>query len=277
MCRIKTFTAVTVTLLLLLAISPHSLAHYLYFGAKPIVFGIAPQGEIHNIHAKWQPLIQSVSKHSRLAIRFETAASMEEFEKHLKKGHYDIVYVNAYQYIKYNVEVGYNAFAKPKHRKTTGVIVVHKDSTLTSLQELKSQSLALPEAHSFGGSILTRHQLSQEGIEVNPEYMDSDRSSFRAVAAGDLPAGAGELQQLNNINPISHEKLRVLWRSKQYSSNVIAAHPRISKDALVRIHEALLSLNNSYEGMQYLSNARLKGIDSAEDSEWDDVRALALD
>jgi len=277
MRRFKTLIVVAAALFLLIGLSTKSIAHNLYFGSTPIVFGVAPQGEIHNLHAKWQPLIESISKTSRLAIRFETASSMEDFEKRLSKGAYDIVYLNAYQYIKYHIYVGYLALVKPMHQKSTGVIVVRKDSNLHSLQALKSQTLALPDEHSFSGTMLTKHLLKQEGITVIPEYMDSDRSSFRAVASGELPAGAGELQQLNYINPIAHEKLRVVWQSKQYSSNVIAAHPRIHKEALQRIRDALISLNNDYDGMQHLSNISFKGIAVAHDNEWDDVRALRLE
>jgi len=244
--------------------------------SKPaeLVFGVLSTGKNSYTTSQWKLLVEQVSLNSGQKIRFEAAKNAEDFERKLSRGSYDFVVLNAHMYTQVHDAIGYEAFAKEQGQKDKGVIVVHRDSSIKTLADLNSQTLALSDPRRFASTVLTRAHLNRKGIAVNEEFVESDKSVYRAVARGKIAAGAGEINSLNGINPNAHAKLRVIWSSKQYSSNAFAAHPRVKPAQLARVQQALLSLSNDDKGKRLLSNIKFKGIAEAADQEWDDIRAL---
>lgn len=239
-----------------------------------MVFGVYSEGKPGYYDAYWKTLVEKISMESGQNIRFETAESVEEFEQKLSDGSYDFVLLNAHLYTQAHDTMGYQAFAKEKDQKDTGVIVVHQDSDIHSLDQLKSKSLAMSDPKRYTSTVFTQVQLNEKGIPVNLNFVDDDRSVYHAVVHKDAIAGAGEIKSLNGINPNAHSKLRVIWSSKQYSSNAFAAHPRVPQDKVARVKQAMLGLNSDAQGKRLLGNLKFKGIDSASDKEWNDVREL---
>lgn len=239
-----------------------------------LVFGVYSEGKPAYYKAYWENLIEKISMESGQAIRCVSVDSPEEFDEQLSKGEFDFVLLNAHLYTQANEANGYKAFAKEKGHKDKGVVVVRQDSNIHSLADLKSKSIAMSDPKWYTSTVYTQAQLNKQGIAVNTNYVDNDRSVYHAVVHKDAVAGAGEMNSLNGINPNAHAKLRVIWSSKQYSSNAFAAHPRVSEDKVARVKEALLKLNSDAQGKRLLTNLKFKGIDSASDNEWNDVREL---
>lgn len=244
--------------------------------SKTLIFAVPPTGDVQELEQTWKPLVEHIARESRLAIKFETAKTMKQFEKHLKKGAYDFIFVDAYMYTRYQKKSGYLAFAKQKDSKDKGVIVVRKDSKINSLEDLRSKKLALPNSSSFESTLLTKMELEKNGINIKPAYLNSSDSVYKAVVKGNIPAGSGSANSLNSINPNAHSKLKVIWSSNQYSSHAFAAHKRVNPEDISRVTSTLAELHNSLEGKRLMNEARLKPVVSAQDDEWNDVRALGL-
>jgi len=239
-----------------------------------LVFGVLPEGMNYTMQAQWKLLIEQVSVESGHKIRFEPAEDLEDFQLKLSRGAYDFALLNAQMYTQAHEAAGYQAFAKESGHTDKGVIVVRRDSPIQTLADLEHQSLAMSDPRHFTSTVLTKAQLNSKGIQVNEEYVETDSSVYRAVVHGDAIAGAGEINTLNNINPNAHSKLRIIWSSKQYSSNAFAVHPRVKPEQLQHIQQALLELNSDAKGKRLLSKVKFKGIAQASDDEWDDIRAL---
>ncbi|MEJ2180439.1 MAG: phosphate/phosphite/phosphonate ABC transporter substrate-binding protein [Gammaproteobacteria bacterium] len=267
------FKTFVVTLSLLLISISYSVADS-KAKSNELVFGILSTGKNTYTTAQWKLLLDQVSLNAGQKIRFEAVDNAEDFERNLSRGAYDFVLLNAHMYTQVHDAIGYRAFAKEQGQKDKGVIVVHRDSSIKTLADLNSQTLALSDPRRYSSTVLTRANLNRKGIDVNEEFVETDNSVYRAVAHGTYAAGAGEMNSLNGINPNSHAKLRVIWSSKQYSSNAFAVHPRVKEDQLARFQKALLNLGNDDKGKRLLSNVKFKGITAAADQEWDDVRAL---
>lgn len=244
--------------------------------SKPstLVFGIYNEGTPTYYDAYWKNLVEQISIDSGQRIKFETADSHEDFENKLSKGAYDFVLLNAHMYTQANAALGYQAFAKEKDHKDKGVIVVHQDSDINSLEDLKRKTIAIANPRRYTSTVFTQAKLNKSGIPVKLDFVDTDKSVYHAVARKESIAGAGEVGTLNGINPNAHSKLKVIWSSKQYSSNAFAAHPRVTYEQVNKVKAALISLNSDAKGKRLLGKLKFKGIDSASDSEWNDVRAL---
>ena len=242
--------------------------------SNELVFGLLSTDKNAYTAAQWKMLVDQLSLDSGQRIRLETAMNAEDFERKLSRGAYDIILVNAHMYTQVHDAIGYEAFAKEQNQTDKGVIVVRRDSSIKSLADLKSQTMALSDPRRYTSTVLTRATLNRNGIDVNEEFVESDKSVYRAVVHGQVAAGAGEINTLNGINPNAHSKLRVIWSSKQYSSNAFAAHPRVNPEQVARVQKALLGMNKDAKGKRLLGNVKFKGITEANDQEWDDVREL---
>ena len=62
-----------------------------------------------------------------------------------------------------------------------------------------------------------------------------------------------------------------------FSPHAFAAHPRIKPAHLQKIAQAFISLNQDDAGVKLLSAINFKGIQTATDTDWDDVRALKIE
>jgi phosphonate transport system substrate-binding protein len=241
-----------------------------------LVFGIAPGKDPEQTSKHWGAIISYLSSESGVKLRLKMAASFEAFEKQLAAGAYDIVYMNPYQYTTYHKSKGYMAFAKERNKKVKGIIVVRKDSPYKSLADLKDQTVAFPKEDVFGASVLPRASLKQEKIPVKSKDVDSSTSVYRAVYKGKLPAGGGVMDTYGKLNPAVNNNLRILWTTKQYTPDAFAAHPRVASATLDKLKSAMFVMQDEPNGLSLLNTINFKGIEAAEDKEWDDIRALRL-
>ena len=84
------------------------------------------------------------------------------------------------------------------------------------------------------------------------------------------------MRTFNNVEDDIREQLRVLWVSPGYTPHAFAAHPRLGESVVQTIRKAMVELDQTDAGRTLLGNLNLKGIVPAENSEWDDIRALNL-
>lgn len=239
-------------------------------------FGVVPQQAASKLARLWSPILRQVSERSGIKISFRTAPNIPEFERRVLKGEYDLAYMNPYHYTVFQQTPGYRAFAKQKDKRIRGIIVVRKDADTDVLDELTEQTLAFPAPAAFAASVLPRAALKRRAIDITPRYVSSHDSVYRAVAKGLYPAGGGIERTLANIDDDTRSQLRVLWRTASYTPHAIAAHPRIDDARLKRIRNAFLALSDSPGGRALLAAIKFKGIEPAQNSDWDDVRSLRL-
>jgi phosphonate transport system substrate-binding protein len=239
-------------------------------------FGIVPQQSASILVRKWGPVIQHVARQSGIAIAFRTASDIPTFERNLAAGEYDLAYMNPYHYTVFSQSPGYRAIAKAKDRKLRGILVVHKDSDIKSIEELNGQTLAFPSPAAFAASILPRAELAARGISFTPTYVNSHESVYQSVALQLFPAGGGIKRTFNTSKESVRSKLRILWQTSGYTPHAIAAHKDFNDELVKRITDALVGMGENQEGELMLEGLGITGFEKALDSDWDDVRALNI-
>lgn len=244
--------------------------------AETLTFGIVPQQSAKKLAKKWTPIFRYLSEKTGDEFKFSTARNIPTFEKRLSEGQYDFAYMNPYHYTVFHRAPGYEAFARQKDKRIKGIMVVRKDSPLATLDELAGEKLAFPSPAAFAASVLPRAQLTNDKIPFKSSYVSSHDSVYLNVARGYFPAGGGVMRTFNNTDPAVREQLRVLWTTKTYTPHAFAAHPSVDKAAVTRLQKALLGMNDDPEGQALLKTINFKGMQSAKNADWDDVRALGL-
>lgn len=244
--------------------------------AQEYTFGIVPQQSAKKLARKWGPILQQLSEKTGFNLKFATAKDIPTFEKRLAAGEYDLAYMNPYHFTVFNKAPGYTALAHQANKSIQGIVVVRKDSPVTTLDELNDNTLAFPSPAAFAATLLPQAEMKNGGVEYTPRYVSSHDSVYLNVANGLLPAGGGVVRTFKNTDPEVREQLRILWKTKGYTPHAFAAHPAISQEDKLSIQNALVSLAESPAGMVLLENISFEGIVAAEDENWDDVRALNL-
>jgi phosphonate transport system substrate-binding protein len=244
--------------------------------SEVLSFGIVPQQSAAKLARLWTPIFENLSAATGYRIEFKTAPNIPEFEKRLAAGMYDLAYMNPYHYTTFHQKPGYLAFAKAKDKRLKGIIVVRADSSYRALEDLANQTLAFPSPAAFAASIVTRANLRGRSIPFEPKYVSSHDSVYRSVAKGLYPAGGGVIRTFNNADEDTRGQLRILWSSPGYTPHAFAAHPRLDSEIVETIQTAMVELDKSEEGRTLLGSLKLKGISTAQDSEWDDIRAMNL-
>lgn len=238
-------------------------------------FGIVPQQSGSRLSQLWSPILQYLEEETGYRLRFATTRNIPTFEKRLQAGKYDFAYMNPYHYTEHHKSAGYNAFAKAKDKRLKGILVVRKDSPFDGLDDLDDQELAFP-SNAFAANLVPRANFRELGVSVTPKYVSSHDSVYRNVAKGRYAAGGGVMRTFNNTSPELRKELRILWTSDGYTPHAFAAHPRVPVAAVEKLREAMLKMAEDPEGQTLLKSIRLKGVETARDGDWDDVRALEL-
>lgn len=258
------------------AVTVHTHAKQLTPTAPTYTFGVVPQQSGSKLSRLWSPILQYLEQETGYHLRFATTRNIPTFEKRLSTGKYDIAYMNPYHYTENHDTTGYNAFARAKDKRLKGILVVRKDSTLKTLEDLEDRELAFP-SHAFAATLVPRAHFNQLGTTIKPKYVSSHDSVYRNVAKGRYPAGGGVMRTFNNSSPELRDQLRVLWKSEGYTPHAFAAHPRVPREAVERIQQAMLKMSQDPAGQKLLKSIHLKGIEPGSDGDWNDVRALVLD
>lgn len=244
--------------------------------AREYTFGIVPQQSSAKLARLWGPILQKLSADTGLQLKLVTAKNIPTFEKRLAEGKYDFAYMNPYHFTVYSQAPGYVALGHQKNKSIRGIIVVRKDSSAGSLEDLGDSTIAFPAPAAFAATILTQAELNQRAIPFTPRYVSSHDSVYLAVARGLAAAGGGVLRTLKNTDPAVRDQLRIFWKTPKYTPHAFSAHPDVSEQDREKIQNALVVMDTTQEGRDLLQAISFEGIQIAQGSYWDDVRALNI-
>jgi len=238
-------------------------------------FGVVPQQAATRLAQMWVPLLKRLQALSGVPLQFVTAKDIPTFEWGLAAGRYDFAYMNPLHFVVFNAAPGYRALARDRDQRIKGIMVVAQGAPYVALEDLANRELAFPAPGAFAASILTRAELERRGIPFQTRFVASHDSVYLNVAGGHFAAGGGIRRTLEALNPETREHLRVLWETPGFTPHAIAVSPRVARKDAQAVGQALLALAS--EAPELLKDAALGPLTLAEDSDWDDIRALGVD
>lgn len=244
--------------------------------AGTITFGVVPQQSSRRLIGHWGPVLRYLEDTTGLRVQFQTAPTIPAFEERLRHGEYDFAYMNPYHYTVFHEQPGYQAIAHARDKRIKGVIVVSRDSPVTTVQQLSGGDMAFPAPAAFAATLLTRALLDEQGVAIRPRFVGSHDAVYRAVAAGVFAAGGGIPRTLESVPADIRSRLRVLVSTQSFTPHAIAVHPRVEASVVERVRRALVRLGDDPRGRDPVSGLRIAGFTAAQDGDWDDVRALGL-
>lgn len=240
-------------------------------------FGVAPQFDQRKLFATWKPVVDALSKATGERFRFLSASSVPEFEQAVAKGSYDFIYVNPYHLYRERLRQGYI----PLVRDVTplrGVVAVRSDSETRELTDLDGKTLAVPSPNAIGASMLIQAELERvHGVRVKMVNAKSHSSAY-LYAINKLSDAAGGVEKtLAEQEPAIRDALRVVFRTSDFPSHPIAAHPRIPEALRERVRQTFLQLSADPAGSALLQEIPMNRAVPASFRDYEAFRALDLD
>lgn len=239
-------------------------------------FGIGPTQSSTELAKRWTPIMQYLTEKSGVPLHFKTAKDIPTFQEQMRDGTYDFVYINPYHYLLYHKSSGYAAFAREKDGKLVGVLLVKKDGPIQDVSQLNEKTIAFPTANALAATWLPVHMLREKNITVTPQYVNSMDSVYRSVAKGLFPAGGGEMRTLGAIDPEVQNQLRILWTSEALPPFTFVVHPRVPKEVVAKVQKAMDQMHTNPQGLALLKANNFKGIEPAEDADYDAMRKMNI-
>lgn len=241
---------------------------------RPLSFGVVPQQSASRLAEEWTPLLAEIARRSGVPMAFRTAPSIPAFAERLRRGEYDVAYMNPYHYAVFSAAPGYRAFARERDRRLRGIVVVREGSPYRTLSDLAGKAVAFPAPTAFAASILNRAELARQKIPVTAKFVSSHDSVYRAVAAGLFEAGGGVPRTFDALPAETRGALRILAETPSHSPHAIAAHPRVPRETVERVLAAMESLSGDEAGRRLLAHVTFKGFVPGRDADWNDIRSL---
>jgi len=245
---------------------------------KTYLVGVVPQYDVRKIQQVWNPILARLEKKTKLHFKLVPSEDIPDFERQLKRGAFDLVYLNPYHLIVANKQQGYQPILRDHGKMLFGVLVVAKEGQITKLSQLEGETVAFPAPNALGASLLIRSDLSRKfGVSVVPRYVRSHSSVYLNVATGAAAAGGG-VQKTFDLQPQEvRDVLSIIHQTTKVAPHPFAVHPRVGAADILVIKKGLLQMGQGTQGQALLKKIPIKKIGPAELSDYIPLNDLGLE
>ncbi len=240
-------------------------------------FSITPQFERRKLFGIWQPIVEDLQRRTGLRLNLVTSLSVGEYERDVRQGNFDFVYMNPYLVLQVAATPGYVPLIRDQ-RPLRGILVVRKDSPYQKVEDLQGKTIAVPSWTALGASLLLRAELDRT-FRVKMRAIDAKtHSSVFLHVLNDLADAGGAVQKtLAEQEPAVQGALRVLHSTQEVPSHPLAAHGRVPPLVRDKIRQAFIDMASSEEGRRLLAEIPMQKPVPATVEDYRPLQALALE
>lgn len=197
---------------------------------KTYLLAVIPQVPPVEIHKRWGPFVELLSKELGCDIKLITYATIPQFEVDVLAGNPDFSFMNPYQAVVAKRKQGYRPLLKDKTDVYGYIVANSKSERINSIKDLQNQEIGFPAPNAFFASLYLRALLTEkEKIRFIPRYLKTHANVYRNVVQGTILAGGAASSTLGAEPQSLKEHLKIIYRTPPLTSHPIAVHPRIPK------------------------------------------------
>ena len=265
-------------IMIFLVLTTFTLAIYAETAEKVYTIGVVPQFEARKLHEIWRPILDLLERETGYKFKIRGSSSIPKFEQEFAQGKFDFAYMNPYHLIIANDSAGYIPLVRDHGRKLYGVLVVKKDSGITSPAQLNDKTLVFPAPNALGASLQMRQELHDKfGIEFKTNYVKTHDSVYLNVLLGEASAGGGVQKTLNEQKKQYKDMLRVIYQTQKVAPHPLAVLPDVPVEVRDRVRDALLEIGQSKEGQELLSKIPMNKIGPASMQDYLPLKHIGLE
>ena len=226
----------------------------------------------------WNPILTHVSKKSGVPLELKLAKTAQEGNAIGEKHGYDFLYTNHF-FTPERDRLGYKVFARPAGPGIRSQIVVPEDSPIQTLHDLHGKDVGFVTPDGFTGYWLPYDALLRAKVKVNVVFTGNQEASFAQLRVNKIAAAGVNSSVMARWSRRESFPYRALWTSELYGDLCIMASPKVPKDKVAAVRNALINMVNDAEGRKVLeAGAELLkstgelGFVAVEDRDYDNYR-----
>ncbi|WP_051145200.1 PhnD/SsuA/transferrin family substrate-binding protein [Thiomicrorhabdus sp. Kp2] len=223
-----------------------------------LVLAVHPYDIPSKVQLHFQPILNYLSQTLGQKVSLYVATSYEDQIRQIATGKVDFAYLGPSSFIKardnYVDDSGRKVQAIATEKPYQGAVVVHKDSQMNSLQDLKNHSFAFGSYYSYAGHFVIREALKENGVRLADlqlySFLGRHERAVLSVAYGDFDAAATTLGIADRMQALKYP-VKVIYTSKLLAPIVLVAGPQVDSVLVNKIKKLLL--NPSFEGQEMIT------------------------
>ncbi|WP_277057298.1 phosphate/phosphite/phosphonate ABC transporter substrate-binding protein [Trichlorobacter lovleyi] len=253
--------------------------------AKPLRIGMGGIITPKEGYRYYQQLQGYLAQQLGQPVQLVDRANYEELNRLLQSGGIDAAFVCAGPYVEGKQQFDMQLIAMPLVNGKSvyhAYIIVHKDSPIQSLSQLKGKSFAFTDPKSNSGTLVPTYMLAQ--MKTTPERFFSRRiftyghdNSIKAVAERHVD-GASVDSLIWDYTARKYPHLtantRVIATSEPYGIPPVVVRPGIDPALKQRLQQALLTVHQNPEGKAILDGMLIDRFVPGDDRNYDSIRTM---
>lgn len=233
----------------------------------------------------YQELFEYISERTGRPVKLVQRETYQEMNDMIENRSIDAAFVCTGAYIEGHDTFGMEllvaplAYGEPYYYS---YIIVSKDSTFDSLEDLRGKKFAFTDPLSNTGKLSPTYMLAL--IDETPDsffsryiYTGSHDNSIEAVARN-LVDGASVDSLIwdysDEMNPEYTSKTKIIIKSEPYGIPPVVVHPDIEPELRNELKNILLTMHKDPKGAEILKNIKIDRFVEIDDSEYDYVRNM---
>ncbi|SCY19396.1 phosphonate ABC transporter substrate-binding protein [Desulfoluna spongiiphila] len=280
--KARQLTAVCVVFIALI-LSGTAMATPAKWPAK-IRIGFIPTEGGSAVESRFQPLADHVKESLGVEVEIISASDYSGVITAMAHKHLDFAYFGPKSYVEAAKKANAQAIALELNKEGEpgyyGVVITRKDSSVTTLAQIKGKVFAFTDPNSTSGYLVPNILFARD-LKVKPEnyFRQVKFSGSHGASILSVKNGAVDVAATNNIDldrmiqkgQATLDDFRILWTSELIPGAPMAARRDLPESLKAAFAGALLTFNGDKEGMAHLQNG---GYGFADDSTYDTIRYL---
>lgn len=240
--------------LFLIIAPPVTAANQAPLKEAPIKFAVLNQHSVLVTAQIWNPILVEVSRISGIPLTLAMAKTAPETTAKTVAGDYDFAYTN-HLFTPERDQLGWRVIARINRPGIASLIVTDTASNLRTLTDLEGKTVAFPSKEAFVGYHIPNQALTDAGITVEKRFAGNQEGAMQQLMTGAVAAAA-----VNDkvMQAFSHRKgfdIKVLWQSQTYPDLAVMASPKLEKQVVQKVQQALINLHHDPAGLVALQKA----------------------
>ena len=239
-------------------------------------FGVFPYVPVTQIHDLYAPMAADFEAKLGRQVRLSSRADYARFGDELRRGIYDIAFVQPFDYVDAHDEHGYLPLARSPGDLEV-LIMVRDDGPLKSLKDLRGKTVANPPAEA-AVSLITSMALLEAGIEPNTgvrrDYGKNHLTCLQSVAIGAADACGVAEPAFRRVEEQIHAtgRLRILHQASGIPRPLFIVHKRVAGEDRETLLKTIVGWSKTEEGKKILEHGQFDTFVAAKDADYEVVR-----
>lgn len=255
--------------------------------AEPIRFGLTAVVVRENLRFldQWAYYL---SKRMGQPVKFVRRRSYREVMDLLESGGLDFAWICGFPYVQKRDPEFIQLLSVPVYKGDPlyhSFIIVHKDSPLQTLDDLKGKTFAYSDPESNSGYLYPQYLLVKKGAERKSFFRQSfftfnHAETIEAVAEQFADGGAVDSyiwEYLKEFRPKLVDKTRVIKRSPAFGFPPLVSRRGVKLETVWRMKRIIEGMNDDPDGRKFLTGLKLDGFRESSPDLFNNIRQMVHD